>query len=1252
MSIGFGLQAVSGSVGQLGGDKTTMGGKAFSATTEGLGTIAGFAGTGSMFGPWGAAIGAGVGVIKAVTDGLKTINSRLPELEKSLESSSNNLNRFSESGQRLLQLNEQYLDALKSTDSDKGADLMLRTQKAYAEELAKLAEAQRATMLSAIAQGKGQEGYAKVLAELQDKVKSDESILTLQKFQESVDLLGIGSGDKSLVKGLDATLAQDLTRGLDPKEIQAALNNVSAVLQDSNAGSENQALALMRSLAASESLSPDKRENLEAVVSAFATAAAQTDLSSVAEGLIKSIANLPKTFEELEDAQNRAKANYKAEEEARKKEIQIREAANAFLLQLQADTESIYRQFNESIENFIFTMEASAELRSKAGDFKQQFYSEAGAPFAAEAQEKKNIISASNDKLKIDVYKSQFEASDNFRKGAEDLLGGLSVDAEKASLGQTPSSQENELLTIKSSLEQSLLPIQKMLLSGQYGPAQEETKRVLGGLGENEISVIGQDKLVDIASRLNNSIQESIKKEDLIYKNSEKDLAIQAQQLVFQKAMSKLSKAQGFGGGDFKSLVEDSPDTAFNKAMDALKKLKSLGYSEKDVMQGKKSAVKGGDAESYGLRGEKPNKAMITALADYYGAASQIAGEPVLSTDSSDFKVMVQSLSDRIGSEMKQLEAAGFNTVDNTAFARLQTALTTLGGEDKVSQLKIMKEFGVADVGGKQILDEALKTYSGGAFQGLPPELRKAFEATTDEGAGATLLLVAGQEKQTDTLSQGLAAVADAGLNSNKLLAMQPEAIANAIGAVLETSKAKEGFEKEKSAGQALDKEYADVSSQLRSGAASLEKNKQEMASAKAALEATGVSESVYGNKTEVEKAKKNTGRSLEDVLKSVQTTISAQGAPGSAAITIQKPSETIAKEKEALTKRYNEAKAIVEASEAFKTIQEKQSQITKTEGEKKGLSKKAEEIRSKQDAQATRSRSAFEKFQTASQAAAQQKKLVFDASSSQAQDYINETNASKVAKQRALAESLALKDLKKTSQQKEAIARTSGAELTYNPYGNRQDTFENVAVTKYGGANEKAYNELLRQNTLPSLEKFSGVYASMGKEGGAKGAFDELKAEMLGVIKESKKEPAASLAAPVEQQKQIMQGILESTRQPEQLRELAPQQESPELGSILGTVNEIAGIIKGLQQPTPGVQAGSSAGSQNIGANGVEVSTPVSLTVNSNPSNGGAEQAAAVAEQIRAGISSYFSSSEFTSKVTSIVNQVTKTKAPPKVLS
>jgi TP901 family phage tail tape measure protein len=1312
LTVGFGLQSIASMAGEYAGNDDTKSGRAIKAGAGAVGDIASFTGTGAMIaGPWGAAAGFAVGLGKAALDLSKALTTKVPDMEKALQTSSDAMNRFGESGQKLLQLNEQYGDALNSGNPGQAADIMVKTQKAYAEELSKLTQAQRDSFISAVAQGKGQEEYAKILGEMQDSVRASESALSLQKFSESKGFFG--GPDKKLISGIDKTLVSDLTKGLDADAIKKALENASPVLTDKSAGTENQAIALMKSLAQSESLTVDQKANFEKIIDSFASAAAQTDLGAVSEAFVEGIQLKPKSFEDVQKAQEAYKKSQEINNAKIKEEIAIREKANASLLQLQSETEAIYTSFNDSLERFISSVETAAKMRAASVEFKQEFYSEGGVPSAAESQKEKNIVQASRDNLTVDIYKSQVEASNNFNSAVKDLVGGLDIDIAKLGVGGQSMDQQNQLLGVQSSIQKALLPIQGMILKGDYEGARQKTSEALSGLKPEEVSAVGVDAITKVGQQLDQTLQDSARKLDQIKQNSQKDLAIQAQQLVFQRAMSKLSQAQGFGGTDIKGLITDNGGESFQQAISSLKDLKTLGYNQKDLQKG---YVKGGGAETYGIKDKKANAAMSGKVIDFYGAASKIIGSPVLSTQSKDFGALAQAVSDQIRNQMDKFKAAGEGVVDPAVFSRMEKALATLGGGDMVAQLKIFKNIGVADVGGKQVMDEALKTYSGGQFANLSPELKKAFESTTDEGAAATLLLVAVQDKQTQSLNTGFNFLSGIGGQTNDLLSKQPDAIAAAIGAVLEKGRADSEAQKVNREAASLDKQFFDSKAKLK------EANKG-VDSAQAQVDS--IVESLGGNAS---------GSSIEDFIKSMQ--VSQKDKDKAKSITSlgrneyinyktsleMTPTEILSglptprsdKAKQESAKKYDEAVALQEKVKKLDALKAASQQVSSKKSEAVGISNEIKEINKKYDALAPDIQAKNDAAKKASEVAAQSRNLVLD--KKPLQDSMDYYANDKKAREAALAQSLATENLKKTKQQKQTLDRTSGAEKAMSPTG-KLDTYENIAITKAGGANQAAFQDLLSQMVVPSFDKFKDVYASLGEEGGAKGAYERTINEMIGpalsqklpivesgsqgqqiasAITEGIKQASASVVGGgitreenkslmskhgyvegegwknesgkaayseelkmLKEQKQAQQQLSSQTSannlQKNAEQEQAKKQESEKAKAQSAQQDPtqlISSILTTVQQISTDLQkkaAGTTEQqpSQSGSAGGISVSAPVSFSVNSTAGEG-KDAASAIAEQIKVGLSSFLSSPEFIGKVTSIANQAAGNKTPP----
>ena len=797
MSIGFGGQALAGSIGEAVGGTETRAGRITSASASGLGDIVGMAGTGAMLGGGpGAAIGAVVGSAMAFVKIIDAINTKIPELEKALEKSSDNLNRFSESGQKLLQLNEQYGDALRSGNPAQSADIMVRVQKQYAEELSKLTEVQRASMISAVAQGKGQEAYAKILEELAAEKGADEKVTGLRKFKEAeewADWNPVAGDNTKMLKGMDQSLASDFTKNLDVSVISDALANLPVANSLDRNDNENRALALMKSLA--DSSSGQQKVNLQKIIDGFADAASETDMNAISLAIVKAIQDKPKQAEDVKKTMEAAKAEQEIIAAKARREIAIREATNARLLKIQAETEDVYRRFNDQLDNLTSSMKTAITMRENSGKYKAEYLEQSGANSdIVDRQKEKNILQGSSDSLQLGLLENAQKSFQDSNDAVDQMLSTINTDSAKIRLGQSATDQGNEMNDIKLSLQAALAPVSAKMFEGKYDEAAISAEKIINELPQNAKSQIDEGVLVKGIQDLKDVARQGNTDQKKLIDNSRRDLGIQAQQLVFQKAVSKLTKAQNYGGSGINDIIRDEEDSAFGRASDSLTELKILGYSQKGLKRGSEEAVsdapKGKEGETYGINGKTPSQSAVDSLANFYKAAMEIGGESVLSTDSKDFEVLTQTISEQINKRMEELRVAGDGVVDPAVFTRMQSTLETLGGTDQVSKLKVMKELGYANISGKKIMDEAMGGYSGGAFKGLDPSLQKAYSSTNDENTAATFILIAGQEKQTNMISDGLSSVTSTGLQTNSLLAQQPAAIADALAAVLEKGRA------------------------------------------------------------------------------------------------------------------------------------------------------------------------------------------------------------------------------------------------------------------------------------------------------------------------------------------------------------------------------------------------------------------------------------------------------------------------------
>ncbi|NDD58887.1 MAG: hypothetical protein EBZ47_06510, partial [Chlamydiae bacterium] len=212
LSIGFAAQAAGDIGAQFAGQESDLA-KGISAATSGLGTVASFASLGSIIPVYGTAIGAAVGATVALVDGYKVLNTKIPELSKAVEAASSEFNRFGETGQAILNLSEKYTELANSTDPS-AAPQLIKVQDEYSKLLLKLSDVQRTALVSAVAQGRGQEEYTKILKNLGAVQKAKGDALALQQFAE-------GKTDKKSIQGIGKDIATQIasSSGLSKEDL-------------------------------------------------------------------------------------------------------------------------------------------------------------------------------------------------------------------------------------------------------------------------------------------------------------------------------------------------------------------------------------------------------------------------------------------------------------------------------------------------------------------------------------------------------------------------------------------------------------------------------------------------------------------------------------------------------------------------------------------------------------------------------------------------------------------------------------------------------------------------------------------------------------------------------------------------------------------------------------------------------------------------------------------------------------------------
>ena len=121
--LALGAPLIADTASQFIGNENTAGGRATKAGISGLGTTASYAGLGFAVGvPMGAAVGAGIGGIMAAYDVFEKLNDIMPDVAKSIETSTEKFNNISAATQNL----SVSLETLSSIESR--ADLDAKTR--------------------------------------------------------------------------------------------------------------------------------------------------------------------------------------------------------------------------------------------------------------------------------------------------------------------------------------------------------------------------------------------------------------------------------------------------------------------------------------------------------------------------------------------------------------------------------------------------------------------------------------------------------------------------------------------------------------------------------------------------------------------------------------------------------------------------------------------------------------------------------------------------------------------------------------------------------------------------------------------------------------------------------------------------------------------------------------------------------------------------------------------------------------------
>jgi TP901 family phage tail tape measure protein len=218
-SGGFGLalagpilgETIKNAIGQ-----ESAGARQAGTAASAAGEIAGFAGTGAIFGPKGAAVGAAVGALLTIPKIISSFTSDFPELSQAAKKAGEELTKFSDSGAKLLTSFETLQKGLE--DPGTSQEVINKASEEYAKILSGLSAEDQKRLSAAAKTGKLESEYAKVLSEKTAELQSREAAADLGKVTGEV-------GTRDFIrKGLGTALGGAL---IAPNAISQALGGPS-----------------------------------------------------------------------------------------------------------------------------------------------------------------------------------------------------------------------------------------------------------------------------------------------------------------------------------------------------------------------------------------------------------------------------------------------------------------------------------------------------------------------------------------------------------------------------------------------------------------------------------------------------------------------------------------------------------------------------------------------------------------------------------------------------------------------------------------------------------------------------------------------------------------------------------------------------------------------------------------------------------------------------------------------------------------
>jgi TP901 family phage tail tape measure protein len=1265
LSIGFAAQAAGDIGAQFAGQESGLA-KGISAATSGLGTIASFASLGSIIPVYGTAIGAAVGATVAFTQGMKAYNSKLPELSKAAEAASSEFNRFGETGQAILNLSERYAELANSTDPS-AAPQLIKVQDEYSKLLLKLSDSQRAALVSAVAQGKGQEEYTKILKDLGTVQKAKNDAFALGQFAE-------GKTDKKSIQGIGKDLAAQIASGSGlNKEDLSNIGRYIDVSVSSGATSNRTMITAIEDAMRQGSISTEGKQSLQEIIPQIKALAYNEGFAGEAKDFKETLAKLiddiksgrlDEQIKSLQENQKRAAAAERARKDLLDKNNQI-------LLNLSSGLEDASNRTQVAIDSFIDSLKFKAEFEQKRGDFRSSFFDQAGAGRAGKSEKLAAEITAIKNQGQIERTNILAESGKNIAEEFSSVIQALQLN-DSGLAGDALAQAEQDFKSKKLQLQGNVQAAQTdFYKSGDIAKFQDALSSITaefkkGGVQESNITLTEIDKLDNTSKSGFSKLDQNLQKGN---RDQEKQLALLAQSNAYQEALVKLTEAQNFLGGASSQDVLTGNVDVVNTIRETQSAMNIAGQSSKNNSNVSKS--KNGEYffQTSPGKWEKPNADISNQIIQNAKATNEAFGAPIMALDNKKVSAATQTLADEYQKIMneKMAEFGYEEDVKNKTFKPSFGQKKNVEAERAISQFnsiipekdrgkvrasevyaksRVNKELGVPETLKGNIVEKQLESYANAAFapkkgasgqekQNLA-EMKAAYEKMApDKGLG--ILQLTQSTKQTDLLSTINESILG---QSDSLTTSIGASISSSIGAAIEKFKNEEENLK---IGQLLDTEES-LAGQSSNIDAKIEKLKQQGADSSpenffpggkySNPAAVAAIDEAVGTGQDLNKIYAETSNATRDEY--IDKNLKASGYMVSQSEYKNKYGKTGSfdeRQREYVGNEYDRKKLIANElarrEKAQKGSENIQNEIKRLESERGVIEGEKQKI-TKQITPEQRTK--FEKsvdgknksgIPLATQPAATLIQPIVDAT--------QPTPATTTPASRAISQA------SDSANKAKILQKFKNDEI--NSFMDQYTKFDkegNVTFDPRTGFESQDQQDEFNKKYM-ALKKLQTTYTLADDSTTApNAASDNLNSNTKQTLPASSAIPPS---APTPTQNDNKNG----KPQP------APQQNTPEntaqlISNILQVVQKIA---TDFEQKAAGAQPGAISGTGSGNAP-VSVSAPVNLSINSTAGENKTE-VTNVADKIKTDLTAFLSSAEFIERVTTIAKQATGDKQPPK---